>query len=107
MVFIEYPKQGITLLVSFGRAMQSPSIFQIMEPNVFPGQRMRGIIGVLCSFDDEQYPSNNINPWCLIIEYPNEGIHFLVGFGRVMRYPSTCQKICYGTQCIFGIPREG
>jgi len=26
------------------------------------------------------YPSkNNINPWCLIIKYPNEGIGFLEG----------------------------
>jgi len=34
----------------------------------------------------------------------NEGIGFLVGFGRAMQYPSTFQKICYGTQYIFGIP---
>jgi hypothetical protein len=53
-----------------------------MEPNVFMGQPMRGIAGVLCSFEDEQHPSNNIDPWCLITKYPNEGIHFLVGFGR-------------------------
>jgi len=37
MVFIEYPTQGITLLVGFGRAMQYPSTFQVMEPNVFMG----------------------------------------------------------------------
>jgi hypothetical protein len=36
--------------------------------------------------------------------YPNEDIGFLVGFGRAMQYPSTFQKICYGTQYIFGIP---
>jgi hypothetical protein len=27
-----------------------------------------------------------------------------VGFGRATQYPSTCQKICYGAQCIYGIP---
>jgi hypothetical protein len=58
-------------------------MFQVMEPNVFWGQPRR-IGGVLCSFEDEHYPSNSVDPWCLIIEYPNEGISFLVGFGRVM-----------------------
>ncbi len=57
---------------------------------------MRGIASVLCSFEDEQYPSNRVDPWCLIIEYPHEGISFIVGFGKVMQYPSICQKICYG-----------
>jgi hypothetical protein len=37
MVFLEYPKWGIALLAGFGRAMQYPSTFQIMEPNVFLG----------------------------------------------------------------------
>jgi hypothetical protein len=79
-------------------------MFQVMQPNVFMGQPMRDIAGVLCSFEDEHYPSNNIDPWCLITKYPNEGIHFLIGFGRVTQYPSMCQKICYGTQCISSIP---
>jgi hypothetical protein len=70
---------------------------------------MKGIIGVLCNFEDEHYPSNSIDPWCLIEKYPNEGIHFhfLVGFGRATQYPSMCQNICYGAQCIFGIHEEG
>jgi len=42
-----------------------------------------GIVGVLNSFGHVQNPSNNIDPWCLIIKYPNEGIGFLVGFGKV------------------------
>jgi hypothetical protein len=37
---------------------------------------MNGIAGVLCSFEDEQYPSNSIDTWYLIIEYFNEGISF-------------------------------
>jgi hypothetical protein len=68
---------------------------------------MKGIVGVLCSFEDEHYSSNSINPWCLIIEYFNEGIHFLVDFGRVTQYPSTCQNIHYATRCIFSIPVKG
>jgi len=75
-----------------------------MDPNVILGQLVRGIIGVLCSFEDEQYPSNSVDRQCLIIKYPNEGIGFLVGFGGAKQYPSTCQKICYGAQCIFGLP---
>jgi hypothetical protein len=55
-----------------------------MEPNVFLGQLIRGIVGVLCHFEHEQYPSNSVDPWCLIIKYLNEGIGFFVGFGRVM-----------------------
>jgi hypothetical protein len=50
MVFIEYLKQGIALFVGFGRAMQYPFTFQVMEPNVFMGQPMKGIAGVLCIF---------------------------------------------------------
>jgi hypothetical protein len=82
MVFIEYPKQGITLLICFGMTMQYPSMFQVMEPNVFMGPLMKGIIGVLCSFEDEQCTFNNIDPWCLITKYPNESIGFLVGFSK-------------------------
>ncbi len=65
---------------------------------------MKGIASVFCSFEDEYYLSNSVDPWRLIIKYPNEGIGFLVGFGRATHYPSSCQKICYGTQCIYGIP---
>jgi hypothetical protein len=76
-----------------------------MKTNVFMGYLMRGIINVLSSFGHEQYHSNKIDPWCLIIEHRNdEGTSFHVGFGRAMQYPSTCQKICYGAQCIFKIP---
>jgi hypothetical protein len=68
-----------------------------MEPNVFLGKLIWGIVGVLCSFEDEQYPSNSVDPWCLIIEYPNEGIDFLIGFGMLMQYPYKFQKIYYRT----------
>jgi hypothetical protein len=64
---------------------------------------MKDIAGVLCSFEHEQYPSNSVNPWCLITKYLNEDIGFLVGFGRATQHPCV-KKICYGTQCIFGIP---
>jgi hypothetical protein len=45
---------------------------------------MKGIAIVLCSFEHDQYPSNNVDPWCLIIEYFNVGIGFIVGFGMIM-----------------------
>jgi hypothetical protein len=66
MVFIEYLKQGIALFVGFGKATQYPSTFQVIEPNVFLRQPLEGIVGVLCCFEDEQYPSNSIDPWCFI-----------------------------------------
>ncbi len=79
-----------------------------MEPNVFLGYIARGIASVLNSFGHEQYPSkSDINPWCLVTKYPNAGIGFLVGFGRAIQYLSMCQKIWYGAQCIYGIPRKG
>jgi hypothetical protein len=62
MVLIEYPKHGSALFVGFGKAMPYLSMFQVMEPNVFLGQPMKGSVGVLCCFEDEQYPSNNIDP---------------------------------------------
>ncbi len=52
------------------------------------GQPMRGIAVVLCSFENERYPSDSIDPWCLITKYLNVGISFLIGFGKVMQYPS-------------------
>jgi hypothetical protein len=36
--------------------MRYPSTFQVMEPNVFMGWP-RDIVGVLCSFEGEEYPS--------------------------------------------------
>jgi hypothetical protein len=54
---------------------------------LFLEQFIRGIAGVLFSFEHEQYPSNSVNPWCLITKYPNDDIVFLGGFGRGMQYP--------------------
>ncbi len=61
-----------------------------MEPTIFLGQLIRGIVGVLCNFEHEQYPSNSVDPWCLIIEYLNDIIVFLGGFSMGTQYPSTC-----------------
>jgi hypothetical protein len=58
---------------------------------------MKGIARVLCSFEHEQDPSNNVDPWCLITKYSNEGISYLVGFGMTIQYPCKFQKLCYGT----------
>ncbi len=62
----------------------------VMEPNVFSGYHIRGIGGVLCSFEHEHYPSNSVDLWCLIIEYPNDNIGFLVSlcntFASFKRY---------------------
>jgi hypothetical protein len=76
----------------------------VMGPNVFLRYLTRGIVNVLNSFGHDQYPSNNVNPWCLITKYPIEGIGFHVGFDRVTRYPSTFQNIYYGAQCISRMP---
>ncbi len=40
----------------------------------------------------EQYPSNNLDQ------------NNLTHVGKDMHYPSKFEKICYGAQCIFGIP---
>jgi hypothetical protein len=62
-----------------------------MEPNVFLGYLVWGVGGVLNSFGHEQYPSKNgVDPWCLITKYSNEGIGFLVNFGRVTQYLIMC-----------------
>jgi hypothetical protein len=65
---------------------------------------LRGVLYVHWNF----LGMNNI----LLITYtkiiqPNEGIAFLLGFGRVMQYPSNCRKIWYGAQTISRIPRMG
>ncbi len=46
----------------------------------------------MCRFENEQYPSNNVDPWCLITKHPNEGIGFLVGFGRASHTPSHVKR---------------
>ncbi len=43
----------------------------------------------------------------LFTEYPKQGIALLVGFGKVMKYPSKFQNICYGVQCIYEIAWRG
>jgi hypothetical protein len=40
----------------------------------------------------------------VFVDYPNEGITFLLGFGMVMQYLSKFQYICDGAQRIFDIP---
>jgi hypothetical protein len=56
MVFIEYPKQGIVLLLGFGRVCNTLPSFKktYMEPNVFMGYPSKGIADVLSSFGHEQ-----------------------------------------------------
>ncbi len=53
------------------RLCNTPSSFKryAMQPNVFLGYLVRAIVGVLSSFGHEQYPSNSVNPSCLIIKY--------------------------------------
>jgi drug/metabolite transporter superfamily protein YnfA len=42
-----------------------------------------------------------------IVLWPNEGITFLLGFGRAIQYPSNCRKIWYGAQTISRVPITG
>ncbi len=72
--------------------MQNPSKFEniCMEPILVMGQLIRGIVGVLCSFEHKQYSSSNVSPWCLITKYPTNGIVFFGDFGRATQYHSTC-----------------
>jgi hypothetical protein len=60
--------------------MHYPSNFEKIcyGPNVFLGNQIKGIISVLCSFEHEQYLSNSVNLWCLIIEYLNDSIGFFI-----------------------------
>ncbi len=71
MMFPECPKHGIALLLGFGKAMQYPSKFQNIcyGPNVFLRYLTKGITNLLNNFGHELYPSNWVNPWCLIIKY--------------------------------------
>jgi hypothetical protein len=64
----KYLNEGIGFPVGFAKAMYYLSTFQkiFMERNVFLGYPTRGIASVLSSFGHEQYPSNNIDLWCLI-----------------------------------------
>jgi hypothetical protein len=78
-----------------------------MEPNVFMGYFTHGIACVLSSFGHEQYPSNNIDPPCLITKYLNEGIGFLVGFVKATHYPSTFQKIFMEPNVFLRYPTRG
>jgi hypothetical protein len=73
-----------------------------MQPNVFLGYLMKGIASLLSIFGHEQYPSNSVDLWCLIIEYLNEGIGFFVGFGRATLYLFTFQTICYEPNVFLG-----
>jgi hypothetical protein len=66
-----------------------------------------GIVGVLNSFGHVQNPSNNIDPWCLIIKYPNEGIGFLVGFGKVTYTPSRFKRYVMEPNVFLGYPKRG
>jgi hypothetical protein len=43
----------------------------------------------------EQYPSNSLDQ------------NNLAHVGKVMHYPFKFEKICYGTQCIYGITYKG
>jgi hypothetical protein len=77
-----------------------------MEPNVFLGYPTRSIACVLNTFKHQQYPSNSVDPWCFIIEYHNEGIGFLVSFGRVMQYPPCFKRYVMELNVFMGYPKK-
>jgi hypothetical protein len=91
--------------------MQYPSKFQKI---CYWAQRIYGILweGSACelnSFGHEQNPSDssNQNNWPMVfVDYPNEGIIFLLSFGMAMQYLSRFQYICDGVQRIFSIPQK-
>ncbi len=78
-----------------------------MEPNVFLEYLVWDIVSVLNSFGHEQYPSkSNIDPQCLITEYPNEGIGFFVDFGRAMQYPITYQNMLWSPMYLWNTSKR-
>jgi len=42
----------------------------------------------------------------VFVDYPNEGIAFLLNFGMAMQYPSTFQYICDESQRVFIYPKR-
>jgi hypothetical protein len=74
---------------------------------LFLEQLIRGIAGVLFSFEHEQYPSSSVNPWCLITKYPNDGIVFLGGFGRGMQYPPHVKQYVMEPSVFMGYLEKG
>jgi hypothetical protein len=78
-----------------------------MEPNGFIIYFNRGITCALSTSGHKQYPPKvwiKIIQIMVFIEYPHEGIAFLLGFVKAMQYPSRTFEICYGTQRIYNIP---
>jgi hypothetical protein len=58
-----------------------------MKPNVFLRYLVWCIASVLSIFGHEQYPFKiNVDLWCLIIEYFNEGVGFLVGLCNTLSH---------------------
>jgi hypothetical protein len=43
----------------------------------------------------------------MILSQNDVGITFFLGFDRVRQYLLKFQKICYGTQRFYGIPKDG
>ncbi len=103
MAFIVQPNEGNASLLDFGKVMKYSSKFQKI---CYRTQCIFGIpcVGYCRCIGHEEYPfKSNVDLWCLITKYPNEGIGFLVDFSRATQYPVTYQNICYGAQCFYGI----
>jgi len=97
MVFIECPKQGIVLLLSFGRAIQYLSKFQ----NICYGAQCISRIPCKGYYKciEQLFAMNNTLPIVQThgVQYKIQLMKVLVSlFHKAMQYPSTCQKICYG-----------
>ncbi len=73
-----------------------------MEPNVFMGYLIWGIASVLCSFEHEQYPSNNVDPWCLFIEYPNDSLVSLEILVELHNIPQCVKRYVMEPNLFFG-----
>jgi hypothetical protein len=63
VLIIEYPNEGISFLVGFGRVVQCPSHVKryVMETYLFLGYFERGITRSLSLFGHEQYPFNYLD----------------------------------------------
>ncbi len=82
-----------------------------MEPKVFLGYPKRGLINSLIFYGHEQYPFDNLDQTriqpMVFTEYANEGIAFLLGFGKAMQYLSGFKKYDMEPKLFLGYPEKG
>ncbi len=98
-------------ILMFHGECKYPNMMQVLHlnsitllPSMWTTLNYTHLLESICFAWKKCFQKHSFVSWFTILSQNVANIAFLLGFLRAIQYPSKFQKICYGTQRIYGIP---